>query len=126
MSNSSLFPGRTTGREITSRNQTGFEEGEVARFLQAGNLQSRQNVRDLETPEERTLEESSVRETRRRGLFRGTRTKVSETATGFSGRFSDISAEELDQAVNVFQARTKEIRRRSGAPGREQLFKVGR
>lgn len=111
MGSSSITTRRTTERR-------GFANTDITEFFQQGNTLSESSTGLRDRPSLRNQSITTTTVTDGRG---GGRTETVDIG-GFTGRFSDISAEELERTASVFNARRELVQRRRLQPGRDQLF----
>jgi len=120
-------------KSITERKvKTGFSEAQVANFLSAGNLLSTDFTPGKSfkenTPDEKVRTDFNINKKTFFSGFGGSHSSSVKSTTGFQGAFSkDVtSADQIQALANAFENRKSEVTERRRAPGRSQLFFVGR
>jgi hypothetical protein len=111
------------------KRQRGFEEKDVRRFLQSGNLLSTTtskdgfNIGNLKPKEKEFVTQKA---TYKRGGFLGMGTPTKEVSYQNTPDFSKFGQADIDSIAEIFMNRQRSIQQKRLAPGRSALFLGGR
>ena len=115
-------------KSVTETETKGFSEADVNLFLKRGSaLASRRaGAQSIGTvkPGEKTFTETTQKVTAGAGaeFFGASKDQRVESTSGFMGKFSTMSKEQIESLASTFKQREQNIAQRRAQPGRSSLF----